>query len=67
MTATYRVDGMSCQGCANAVSRAIETRFPGVRALVDLAAGTVSVQGQAGSEDIRIAVEEAGYDFRGEA
>jgi len=65
MTKTYKVGGMTCQGCANSVSRALE-RQPGVsRALVDLAAGTVSVEGTATAGDVRGAVEGAGFSFDG--
>lgn len=67
MSTVYKVSGMTCQGCANAVSRAVEKR-PGVeRALVDLTAGTVAVEGQADADTVRLAVEEAGFDFQGAA
>lgn len=65
--AVYKVSGMTCQGCANAVSRAVEAR-PGVdRALVDLKAGTVVVEGAATEAVVRAAVEDAGFDFGGAA
>lgn len=67
MVATYRVDGMTCQGCANSVSRAIETQTGASRALVDLTAGTVSVEGPVSEAEVRSAIEAAGFDFKGAA
>ncbi|QJE72794.1 heavy-metal-associated domain-containing protein [Aerophototrophica crusticola] len=67
MSQTYRVTGMTCQGCANAVSNAITQQAPGARALVDLKAGTVSVEGPLEESAVRKAVEGAGFDFGGAA
>ncbi len=67
MSSVYKVSGMTCQGCANAVSRAVEKKAGVTRALVDLKAGTVAVEGSAPAETVRSAVEEAGFDFRGAA
>jgi copper chaperone len=58
----YRVSGMSCGHCAQTVTRAVEAVPAVERALVDLAAGEVSVDGDADEEAIRRAVEAAGYD-----
>jgi copper chaperone len=59
----YRVAGMSCEHCRNAVSGEI-ARLPGVRDIeVDLAAGTVTVHGERIDDDaVRRAIEEAGYE-----
>ncbi|MFM2044836.1 MAG: hypothetical protein RLY86_3412 [Pseudomonadota bacterium] len=68
MTGTrYRIDGMTCQGCANAVSRAVEGTGHGVRALVDLGAATVHVEGPVTEAQVRTAVEDAGFTFFGSA
>jgi copper chaperone len=66
-TASYRVDGMTCDHCARAVARAIEAAAPGSGVAVDLAAHRVTVTGDAASETIRRAVETAGYRFAGAA
>lgn len=58
----YKVSGMTCGGCANAVTRIVE-RLPEVeRAVVDLSSGTLTVEGRASEEDIRRAVGQAGYE-----
>jgi copper chaperone CopZ len=59
-----RVEGMSCQHCVAAVTKAVES-VPGVEgANVDLASGMVSVTGRAGAVDRQQLVEAiraAGY------
>lgn len=59
---TYSVTGMTCQHCVNSVSTEVG-EVPGVQAVkVDLAAGLVTVTGDGFSEEqIRVAVDEAGY------
>jgi copper chaperone CopZ len=61
---TYTVTGMTCQHCVNAISSEV-SGIDGVEsAAVDLAAGTVTVIGAGYSdEQIRAAVDEAGYSF----
>ncbi|MDE1147752.1 MAG: heavy-metal-associated domain-containing protein [Azospirillaceae bacterium] len=63
----YRVDGMTCQGCARSVTKAIQANSPGAEVAVDLGAGVVTVTGPAGAEQVRTAVEDAGFDFVGPA
>jgi copper chaperone len=65
MSATYRVSGMSCEGCARAVTRAINRRAPAASVLVDVAAGRVTVSGDAASAAIIDAVTEAGFTVEG--
>jgi copper chaperone len=63
MTQTFTVTGMTCGHCVSAVSAEIG-RLPGVRAVdVDLASGAVTVSSDAELpiEDVRAAVDEAGY------
>jgi copper ion binding protein len=62
-TSTYRVTGMSCQHCVNAITSEV-TGVPGVTAVaVDLEAGTVSITGEALDDAaIRAAIDEAGYE-----
>jgi copper chaperone len=64
---TYRVNGMTCQGCANAVSKAIKAAAPAAEVKVDLGAKTVSVEGTVAAETIQAAVKDAGFEFAGRA
>ncbi|MEZ5139389.1 MAG: heavy-metal-associated domain-containing protein [Acidimicrobiales bacterium] len=63
-TATYAVVGMSCQHCVDAVTAELG-RLPGVEQVtVDLPAGAVQVEpSPARADDVRSAVDEAGYDL----
>lgn len=61
----YRIDGMTCDGCIRAVTRAITRAAPGAQVEIDLAAGRVAVEGDAAAETIARAVEAAGFSFAG--
>jgi copper chaperone len=64
---TYLVTGMTCEHCAAAVTRELQT-LPGVRDVqVDLPAGTVTVasDGPLPLDEVRGAVDEAGYALAG--
>ncbi|MBM3567590.1 MAG: heavy-metal-associated domain-containing protein [Alphaproteobacteria bacterium] len=67
MKATYRIDGMTCQGCARSVTRAIERAVPTLKASVDHVHGTAAVEGEGDEAAIRRAVETAGFVFKGQA
>jgi copper chaperone len=67
MTQTYRVAGMSCDGCVRAVTRAIARRVPSATVRIDLAGGLVTVTGEAASDAVAAAVSEAGFAFKGVA
>ncbi|WP_214411540.1 heavy-metal-associated domain-containing protein [Sphaerisporangium fuscum] len=62
----YGVSGMTCGHCVSSVSAEIG-QVPGVTGVdVDLAAGAVTVSGTGFSdEEIRAAVERAGYEMAG--
>jgi copper chaperone len=60
-----QVSGMTCGHCARAVTRAVEALPRVERALVDLKAGEVSVEGAADEAAIRRAIEEEGYEVKG--
>ncbi|MGQ9367488.1 heavy-metal-associated domain-containing protein [Azospirillum sp. ST 5-10] len=66
MAEKYKVDGMTCGGCARSVTNAIVKLAPQARVDVDLPSGTVAVDG-ASDEVVRKAVESAGFDFHGKA
>ncbi|HEV2566669.1 MULTISPECIES: heavy-metal-associated domain-containing protein [Hyphomicrobiales] len=59
-----QVDGMTCQGCVNSVTRAIQRLDPGARVEVDLEHGRVHVTTQAQSVEVARALDAAGYEAR---
>jgi copper ion binding protein len=66
-TATYTVEGMTCQHCVNSVTEEV-SQVPGVTAVdVDLASGGLTVTSDAPVDEsaVRAAVEEAGYEVAG--
>jgi len=63
VTATYTVEGMTCQHCVNAVTEEV-AKLPGVQQVaVDLPTGVVTVTstGPLDADAVRVAVDEAGY------
>lgn len=67
VTNTYTVTGMTCGHCVQAVTGEL-TQVPGVRDVqVDLASGAVSVtsDGPLPIDEVRAAVDEAGYALAG--
>jgi copper chaperone len=65
MRQAFRVTGMTCQGCARAVTSAVLARAPSVTVAVDLRSGLVVVDGAADQAVIAAAVEDAGFGFAG--
>lgn len=64
-TTTFKVDGMTCGGCARSVTNAITKLAPAIGVDVDLAAKTVTISGEISADTVRMAVEAAGFDFQG--
>ncbi|WP_072481774.1 heavy-metal-associated domain-containing protein [Amycolatopsis australiensis] len=65
----YTVSGMSCGHCAQSVTEEL-TALPGVAEVdVDVPTGRVTVRSEAAlaEDDVRAAVEEAGYTYEGTA
>jgi len=62
---SYKVNGMTCGGCAKSVSTAIQSAAPGAEVNVDLDAKTVFVSG-ANMDLVKQAVEDAGFEFAGQ-
>lgn len=61
MGRTYSVTGMTCDHCRRAVEDEVGV-VPGVTSVVvDLAAGSVDVEGDADDAAVRAAIVEAGY------
>ncbi|GHI89577.1 heavy-metal-associated domain-containing protein [Streptomyces xanthophaeus] len=68
-TTVYRVTGMTCGHCEGAVTSELSA-LPGVTSVKAVAAtGEVTVVSAAEltDEDVRAAVDEAGYEFAGRA
>ena len=64
-TQTYTVSGMTCDHCVRSVTEEVGG-LPGVTSVdVDLASGRLTVDGDAPTEAVRGAVEEAGYTLTG--
>ncbi|CAK0773967.1 Heavy-metal-associated domain-containing protein [Azospirillaceae bacterium] len=62
---TYRVEGMTCQGCAKSVSNAITRLAPTVVVTVDVARSEVSIAGAVAPDTVEQAVTEAGFEYHG--
>lgn len=68
VTTSYAVSGMSCQHCVDSVTAEVG-KLAGVEQVdVDLAAGTVAVTstGPLALDELRAAVDEAGFDLAGD-
>jgi copper chaperone len=57
-----RVEGMTCQGCVNSVTKAIQRLDPGAKVDVDLEHGRVHVVTKAQSVEVAQALDAAGYE-----
>jgi copper chaperone len=55
------VQGMSCDHCINAVTRAVKAIDAQARVDVDLARGRVRVEGSRAADELVKALDEAGY------
>jgi len=66
MSHTYTVLGMTCGGCANAVTNAIKDAASGATIDVDLDAKTITVDG-IDETTVKQVVEDAGFEFKGDA
>jgi copper chaperone len=57
--AAFRVPDMTCNHCVAAITRALESRFPGARPEIDLEGKLVRVEGD--SATAAAAIADAGY------
>ncbi len=57
-----KVEGMTCQGCVAAVTRAVQRLDPAAQVSVDLEAGRLAVVTQAQALDLARALGRAGYE-----
>lgn len=67
MAKTYKVEGMTCGGCASSVEQAIKMVSAQASVEVQLEGGLVTVSGVDDDDLIRQAVEDAGFTYAGTA
>lgn len=61
----FQVSGMSCGGCVASITRAVKSVDAGAEVNADLAGQKVSVVSGVPAEQLKLAIEEAGYDVLG--
>ncbi|MEX1216940.1 MAG: cation transporter [Acidimicrobiales bacterium] len=61
-TRTYSVPGISCGHCKSAIEGELSPLEGVDTAIVDIDAKTVTVVGDISEDDVRVAVDEAGYE-----
>jgi copper chaperone len=59
-----QVEGMTCQGCVDSVTKAVQRLDPAAKVDVDLEHGRVHVVTKAQSVEVARALDEAGYEAR---
>ncbi|MDR5855725.1 heavy-metal-associated domain-containing protein [Caballeronia sp. LZ062] len=57
----FKVNDMSCGGCANSITRAVTTADPAAKLEVDIASKTVKISSVLTSERLVAVIEAAGY------
>jgi copper chaperone len=62
-----KVSGMTCEGCASAVKRAIGRVSPDAKVEVDVAGGEVRIDGSVASEAAASAITSAGFAVEGQS
>ena len=62
MSQTITVDGMSCEHCERTVEDALEAVEGVTAATADHEAASVTVEGEADTETLVVAVDDAGYE-----
>ena len=70
MAKVYKVVGMTCDGCASSVTKAIQAALPATAVDVNLEANEVNIEDPGGIIDdatIKQAVEGAGFEYAGPA
>jgi copper chaperone len=63
----FKIGGMTCQGCVNAVTKALQRLDPAAVVSVDLSSGRASVEGAIERAAAERAIETAGFAFEGNA
>ena len=63
MTATYKVAGMSCEGCVAALTSTLSKGLGSGDVLVELDSQTATVPESATPAQVKTLVEQAGFEF----
>ena len=58
---SLKVSGMTCGGCINAVTRAVQSQDPGAKVQVDLASQTVSLETTLSQAQASQLITDAGF------
>ena len=64
MSQKFNVTGMTCGHCVQAVQNALQTVDPEAQVTVDLPTGHVDVVSEQPRQDLRAAIENAGYEVQ---
>lgn len=64
-TTIHLVEGMTCDGCARSVTRAVQRLDPGASVAVDLDRGRVTVRGGTEAVAVGAAIDAAGFTWKG--
>lgn len=62
MKQTIKVEGMSCEHCKASVEREIAAVKGVESVVVDLCCGTATIEGEFSMDEVKSAVEEAGFE-----
>lgn len=60
----FRVEGMTCAHCEQAVTRAVQSVDPAAKVVVNRSSGRVAVQSTRDAKAIRQAIEGEGYTVK---
>jgi copper chaperone len=58
---SLKVSGMTCGGCINAVTRAVQSQDPGAKVAADLATQTVNLETSLSQEQASQLITDAGF------
>ncbi|MGK7932875.1 MAG: heavy-metal-associated domain-containing protein [Microcystaceae cyanobacterium] len=61
MTTTLKVPSIACQGCADTITKAIQSNLPNADVSVDVANKIVTVESQASEETLKQVITETGH------
>jgi copper chaperone len=64
MTIEFQVEGMSCQHCVGAVTRAIHEHDATAQVQIDLASGRVAIESTQSVDTLTAAIDDAGYKVK---
>lgn len=60
----FQVEGMSCNHCVGAITRAVQAVDPAALVVADVPAQSVKVESGADRQALRQAIEDAGYPVK---